>query len=54
MDYRSELSSEVLYKSWQRFRKMYRYADDITWEEVTESVFILWKMKDRKKITYRE
>ncbi|UJL45832.1 nucleotidyl transferase AbiEii/AbiGii toxin family protein [Virgibacillus sp. NKC19-16] len=40
------LSSEVLYKSWQRFRKKYMYADDITWEAITESVFKLWKMID--------
>ena len=37
-------SSETLCDYWVRYQKKYSYADDISWEEVKDSIFTLWDM----------
>lgn len=44
-------SSDILYKHWIKYQKKYRYAEDISWDDLKKSVFKLWNMfkfKDRK------
>lgn len=38
--------SDVSYKHWIRYQKKYSYADDISWDEVKESVLKLWEVID--------
>lgn len=35
-------TSEILQGYWARYQKKYSYANDISWEEITEVVFTIW------------
>ncbi|WP_352404970.1 nucleotidyl transferase AbiEii/AbiGii toxin family protein [Sporanaerobacter acetigenes] len=35
-------SSDILYSHWTRYQKKYSYANDISWDEIKESVFVIW------------
>lgn len=37
-------SSDSLYEYWSRYQKKYNYADDISWEDLKDSVIKLWDM----------
>lgn len=38
--------SDILFKHWVRYQKKYRYANDISWDEIKTSVLTLWDMID--------
>ena len=37
-------SSNILYNHWLRYQKKYSYADDISWDEVKDTTFMLWNI----------
>jgi predicted nucleotidyltransferase component of viral defense system len=39
-------SSDILYSHWTRYQKKYSYANDISWDEIKESVFVIWNSLD--------
>lgn len=39
-------TNEPLSKSWEKYQVEYSYADDISWDDVKNSVFQLWNMID--------
>jgi hypothetical protein len=40
------LADKNMYESWIRYQKKYTYADDISWDEIKNAVFMLWNMAD--------
>lgn len=40
------LADKNMHQSWVRYQKKYTYADDISWGEVKDAVFMLWDMTD--------
>lgn len=39
-------SSDILYSHWTGYQKKYSYANDISWDEIKESVFVIWNSLD--------
>lgn len=39
-------SSDILYSHWTRYQKKFSYANDISWDEIKESVFVIWNSLD--------
>jgi predicted nucleotidyltransferase component of viral defense system len=39
-------TDESLSKSWEKYRREYSYAEDISWDNVKQSVFYLWNLID--------
>ena len=37
-------TNESLSKSWEKYRREYSYAEDISWNSVKQSVFYLWDL----------
>lgn len=38
------LVSDIMSQNWTRYQKKYSYASDISWEEIGDSVRLLWKL----------
>lgn len=46
-------SSDILYSHWTRYQKKYSYANDISWDEIKESVFVIWNSLDISLKNYK-
>lgn len=38
------LASDVMSLNWKRYQKKYSYASDISWEQIGDSIRLLWKL----------